>query len=48
MTKPNINTNMMHLGNVRSVIRETFEYGNKRAKEIGRENIFDFTVALCL
>ena len=44
MTKPNINTNMMHLGNVRSVIRETFEYGNKRAKEIGRENVFDFSL----
>ena len=40
----NINKNMMHLGNVRSVIRETFEYGNKRAKEIGRENVYDFSL----
>lgn len=44
MAKLNINANMMHLGNVRSVIRETFEYGNKRAKEIGRENVFDFSL----
>ena len=40
----NINKNMMQLGNVRSVIRETFEYGNKRAKEIGRENVYDFSL----
>ena len=44
MAKLNINKNMMQLGNVRSVIRETFEYGNKRAKEIGRENVFDFSL----
>lgn len=44
MAKLNINENMMQLGNVRSVIRETFEYGNKRAKEIGRENVFDFSL----
>lgn len=39
-----INESMVHLGQVRSVIRETFEYGNKRAKEIGRENVFDFSL----
>lgn len=44
MAKLNINRNMMQLGAVRSVIRETFEYGNKRAKEIGRENVFDFSL----
>lgn len=44
MAKLTINENMMHLGNVRSVIRETFEYGNRRAKEIGRENVFDFSL----
>lgn len=44
MAKFTINKNMMQLGNVRSVIRETFEYGNKRAKEIGRENVFDFSL----
>lgn len=40
----NINEKMMHLGQVRSVIRETFEYGNKRAAEIGREKVFDFSL----
>lgn len=44
MAKLTINENMMQLGTVRSVIRETFEYGNKRAKEIGRENVFDFSL----
>ncbi len=38
------NINMQKLGTVRSVIRETFEYGNKRAKEIGRENVFDYSL----
>ncbi len=40
----NINKTMENLGKVRSVIRETFEYGNKRAKEIGRENVYDFSL----
>ena len=40
----NINENMLALGKVRSVIRDLFEYGNKRAKEIGRENVFDFSL----
>lgn len=40
----NINENMMHLGQVRSVIRDAFEYGNRRAAEIGRENVFDFSL----
>ncbi len=40
----NINKTMEGLGKVRSVIRETFEYGNKRAKEIGRENVYDFSL----
>ncbi|MBO5726675.1 MAG: pyridoxal phosphate-dependent aminotransferase, partial [Clostridia bacterium] len=35
---------MVNLGQVRSVIREMFEYGNKRAAEIGRENVFDFSL----
>ena len=39
-----INQKMVKLGQVRSVIRETFEYGNKRAAEIGRENVFDFSL----
>ena len=40
----NINTKSCDLGNVRSVIRETFEYGNRRAAEIGRENVFDYSL----
>jgi len=39
-----INQSMVRLGQVRSIIRETFEYGNKRAAEIGRENVFDFSL----
>ena len=35
---------MINLGQVRSVIREMFEYGNKRAAEIGRENVYDFSL----
>ncbi len=35
---------MTQLGQVRSVIREMFEYGNKRAAEIGRENVFDYSL----
>lgn len=39
-----LNEQMIQLGQVRSVIRETFEYGNRRAAEIGRENVFDFSL----
>ncbi len=39
-----INREMMRLGNHRSVIRDIFEYGNQRAKIVGRENIFDFSL----
>ena len=39
-----INREMVALGNVRSVIRETFEYGNRRAAEIGRDRVFDFSL----
>ncbi|MBQ8922971.1 MAG: pyridoxal phosphate-dependent aminotransferase [Oscillospiraceae bacterium] len=35
---------MLALGQAPSIIRETFEYGNRRAKEIGRENVFDFSL----
>ena len=38
------NSAMLALGQAPSVIRETFEYGNRRAKEIGRENVFDFSL----
>ena len=39
-----LNEKMMHLGKVRSVIRETFEYGLARKAEIGAENVFDFSL----
>ena len=35
---------MLALGRRRSVIREIFEYGKKRAAEIGAENVFDFSI----
>ena len=39
-----ISEEMMALGKKRSVIREIFEYGKIRAGEIGRENVFDFSL----
>lgn len=39
-----INKRMQKLGQERSVIRETFEYANARAKEVGKENVFDFSI----
>ena len=39
-----INEKMLGLGNKRSVIREIFEYGNKRRSEIGAENVYDFSL----
>lgn len=38
------NQTMQKLGEERSVIREIFEYGNARAREIGRENVFDYSL----
>lgn len=35
---------MKALGERRSVIREIFEYGNRRKQEIGGENVFDFSL----
>lgn len=35
---------MYELGSKSSVIREIFEYGKKRAAEIGPENVFDFSI----
>lgn len=35
---------MRELGEKRSVIRELFEYGNRRKSEIGAENVFDFSI----
>ncbi len=39
-----INETMYGLGSKRSVIREIFEYGNKRRGEIGAERVFDFSL----
>ncbi len=39
-----MNETMRGLGAKRSVIRELFEYGNKRKAEIGAENVFDFSL----
>ncbi len=38
------NQEMIKLGTQRSVIRELFEFGNERAKVVGRENILDFSM----
>ena len=38
------NESMAALGKHRSVIREIFEYGNRRRAEIGAENVFDFSL----
>ncbi len=39
-----VNEKMLGLGQKRSVIREIFEYGNKRRSQIGAENVFDFSL----
>ena len=39
-----INNKMLELGQKRSVIREIFEYGNKRRAQIGAENVLDFSL----
>ena len=39
-----ISKKMEELGKHSSVIRELFEYGNKRRAEIGRENVYDFSL----
>ena len=39
-----VNERMEALGNVRSAIRDQFEYGLNRAKEIGKENVFDYSL----
>lgn len=35
---------MHHLGSVRSVIRELFEFGKKRAQEVGADKVYDFSL----
>lgn len=39
-----VSEKMMGLGNNRSVIRDLFEYGNKRKAEIGASNVYDFSI----
>ncbi len=39
-----INKKYENLGKKSSVIRELFEFANKRKKEIGEENVFDFSL----
>lgn len=39
-----VSEKMYALGSKRSEIRELFEYGKKRAAEIGAENVFDFSI----
>lgn len=39
-----INRQMLALGTNRSVIRDLFEYGNQRAKEVGADRIYDFSL----
>ncbi len=39
-----ISEKMLALGTKRSVIREIFEYGNRRKAEIGADNVFDFSL----
>lgn len=38
------NEKMHHLGSVRSVIRELFEFGKKRAQEVGADKVYDFSL----
>ena len=39
-----INPSAYALGSNRSCIRELFEYGNRRAAEVGRENVYDYSL----
>ena len=38
------NQKMYGLGSKRSIIREIFEYSKLRGAEIGKENVFDFSL----
>ncbi len=39
-----LNEKMLGLGENRSVIREIFEFGNKRRAEVGAQNVYDFSL----
>ena len=38
------NSKMYELGSKRSVIRELFEFGKKRAAEVGADKVYDFSL----
>ena len=38
------NEKMVTLGSKRSVIRELFEYGKKRASEVGADKVYDYSL----
>ena len=44
MRRMDMNQRMYELGSKRSVIREIFEFGKKRAAEVGAENVYDFSL----
>ncbi len=35
---------MVEMSNQKSIIREIYEFGMQRAKEVGKENVFDFSI----
>ena len=39
-----VSEKMYELGTKKSTIRTIFEYGRKRALEVGEENIYDFSI----
>lgn len=39
-----VNKEMLQLGTARSVIRELFEFGKERAKVVGAEQVYDFSI----
>lgn len=39
-----VNSYMLSLGTKKSCIRDLFEYGMRRAAEVGRENVYDFSI----
>ena len=39
-----LNQNFINMCSQKSVIRELFSYGSERAKEIGYDNVFDYSL----
>ena len=39
-----LNQSMAELGSKKSCIRELFEYGLRQAAEVGRENVYDYSL----